>query len=115
MTDKQLEKMNVSLAKKIGWTKFRKENTPEPLNTRRMMGIAPGNFRYQYVPTYTSNLAYAVQIVDHLTKLGYNFTLCKDVEDTCYNVFFYGNKKHAHGQGTRPAMAICDAFSKLEI
>jgi hypothetical protein len=117
VTNKQLEKINVKIAKKIGWTKFRMERLPDPLfGEARMTGIAPGNFRHQFVPTFTSNLAYALQLVDWATKQGISFQLTRNSlsYNGAYQAAFYTGKEDAKDIGTLPSMAICMAFQKIK-
>jgi hypothetical protein len=113
MTNKELESLNVKIAKKMGWTNFRKERTPEPMNTRRTTGIAPGNIRHQFVPFYTNNLAYAMQLVDWANKNGYSFRLEKE-EYVSYEANFKNSDTVCTGHGTLPSMAICMAFLEIE-
>jgi hypothetical protein len=115
MTNKQLENLNVKIAKKLGWTSFRKENTPEPLNTRRTIGVAPGNIRHQFVPYFTNNLSYALQIVDWAIAHEYDFELGKRAKvPTFYRAYFSKGTFYGVGEGTLPAMAICMAFLNIK-
>jgi hypothetical protein len=114
VTDKQLEALNVKIAKKLGWKRFRKERLPEPLQKEsRMTGLAPGNIRNQFVPTFTSNLAYAMQLVDWAHARSYEFQLAKGPDDKDYTASFYGGKQCFLDWGTLPSMAICLAFLQL--
>ena len=114
MTNKQFEEMNIKIAKKIGWTKFRKERTPEPLNSRRMVGLAPGNFRRQFVPHFTTNLAYALQLVDWANKHGYYFELVKSATMQNYEAMFRKFDIEGIDTATLPSMAICKAFLQIK-
>jgi hypothetical protein len=119
MTNKQLEQVNVKIAKKIGWKRFRKERLPDPLfGEARMTGLAPGNMRNQFVPTFTSNLAYAMQLVDWATERDFNFQLVKYgkyVGDFHYKATFeYIGEQKAWDTATLPSMAICMAFLKIK-
>jgi hypothetical protein len=118
MTDKQLEQLNVKIAKKMGWKSFRKERTPEPMNTRRMTGIAPGNIRHQFVPFYTNNLAYAMQLVDWANEHGRCFALERQDFDKTYKVIFWTNgwdSAAATADAILPSMAICMAFLNIRL
>ena len=114
MTNKQLEALNVKIAKKLGWKRFRMERTPEPLNTRRMTGLAPGNLRNQFVPAFTNNLAYALQLVDWANEHGYYFELVKSATMKSYEVMFRKFDSEFVDLGTLPSMAICMAFLKIK-
>ena len=125
MTNKQLEQINVKIAKKMGWKNFRKERTPEPMNTRRTTGIAPGNIRHQFVPFYTNNLAYAMQLVDWASSHLFHFNIYREASAKIYNAKFsypiwkernslIGRYQNYEGQGTLPSMAICLAFLKIK-
>lgn len=113
MTEKQLEEINVKIAKKLGWKNFRKERTPEPLNTRRMTGIAPGNFRHQFVPAYTNNLAYALKCVDWAVEHRFNFRMQRDRKEKFYLARFASDYYIFDGGATLPSLAICTAFLKI--
>jgi hypothetical protein len=112
MTEKELAKVNVKIAKKMGWKKFRLERCPAPLDyEKRMTGIAPGNFRHQFVPSYTNNLAYAMHLVEWALEKEYEFKMNSIELTKGYEVVFMGPKGMV---GTafarRPQMAICLAF-----
>src|SRR5579863_3951949 len=78
MTTKQINQLNVKIAKKLGWKDLKKENLPAPLQAeKRTIGIAPGNERHQYVPNYFGNLAYAMKLVDWATEYRYTFYLTR--------------------------------------
>lgn len=113
MTQKQIDQMNIRIAKKLGWKRFRLENTPEPLNTRRMTGLAPGNMRNQFVPHFTGNLAYALQIVDWANEHGYYFELVKSADMKEYEAEFRKFDEEGFGLSGLPSMAICEAFLDL--
>lgn len=115
MTSKQLEKLNVKIAKKLGWKGFRKEWMPEPLQReKRMTGVAPGNFRHQYIPNYFGNLAYAMQLVNWAIEHGHTFTLSCGWAETNYEAVFYDGNIHFTGFETLPSVAICLAFVQLK-
>ena len=114
MTNKQLEALNVKIARKLGWKRFRLERTPEPLNTRRMTGLAPGNFRNQFVPTFTSNLAYALQCVDWANEHGYHFQIGRILGEPFKVIFHKDCNSYAEDSATLPSMAICMAFLKIK-
>jgi hypothetical protein len=115
MTNKELEKINVKIAKKMGWKRFRMERLPEPLMAEaRMTGLAPGNMRNQFVPFFTNNLAYAMQLVDWASAHGYNFKLLKEVGWTFYNASFNCGSTTVYDNATLPSMAICMAFLKIK-
>jgi len=116
VTNKQLEALNVKIAKKMGWKKFRLERTPEPMNTRRMTAISPGNFRHQFVPGFTNNLAYAMQLVDWAVEHEFKFTLNRKKEyEGAYYAEFSGFLMDECGEyATLPSMAICMAFLKIK-
>ena len=114
MTNEYLDRMNIKIARKLGWTRFRLERTPEPLNTRRMTGLAPGNIRNQFVPHFTSNLAYALQLVDWASQHGFVFELAKYSKEQPYQASFYRGGREEIDWGTLPSMAICLAFLKIK-
>lgn len=118
MTNKGFEQINIRIAKKLGWKRFRMENTPEPLNTRRMTGLAPKNERNQFVPHFTTNLAYAMQLVDWATERDFNFKLVrygKFVGDSYYAATFeYIGEQKAFDSAPIPSLAICKAFLKIK-
>jgi|SRR5579864_7515068 len=117
MTDKELEQLNVKIARKLGWRKFRLERTPEPMKTQRMTGISSGNFRHQFVPAYTNNLSYALQIVDWANRHGYDFTLGKCAAGGAVYIAHFNKQfipKRYTGRGTLPSMAICMAFLNIK-
>jgi hypothetical protein len=116
MTEKELEQVNIKIAKKMGWNKFRLERTPEPLNTRRMTAISPGNFRHQFVPAFTNNLAYALQLVDWAVERGISFQLSRNSlsYNGAYHAAFYTGKEDAIEIATLPSIAICLAFLKIQ-
>ena len=117
MTNKELEEVNVKIAKKLGWKNFRKERTPEPMNTRRTTGIAPGNIRHQFVPFYTNNLSYAMKLVDWAAEHNYNFNLVKYgryVGESNYLATFDYDGRAVKEFATLPSMAICMAFLKIK-
>jgi len=115
MTNKQLEAVNVKIAKKMGWKRFRKERLPDPLQKEsRMTGLAPGNIRNQFVPAFTNNLAYATQLVDWANEHGYYFELVKSATMEFYEVCFRKLDDESVDFGTLPSMAICMAFLKIK-
>lgn len=118
MTEKQLEQLNVKIAKKLGWKKFKKDKLPYPMtNQKRTIGIAPGNFRYQFVPNYFGNLAYAMKCVDWASEHDYNFKLIKYgkyVGETRYFATFEYNGRETFKDGILPSVAICMAFLKIK-
>jgi hypothetical protein len=119
MTNKELEQANVKIARKLGWKRFRKENTPEPLNTRRITGLAPGNIRNQFVPNYMFNLAYALKCVDWAVEHGYSFRLMHYHNTKQYEADFVKMSKDwdqyiFSGKGTLSSVAICMAFLKVK-
>ena len=119
MTDKELEQVNVKIARKMGWINFRRERLPDNMfGGARMTGVAPGNFRHQFVPTFTSNLAYAMKCVDWATERDFNFQLVKYgkyVGDFHYKATFeYIGEQKAWDTATLPSMAICMAFLKIK-
>ena len=113
MTDKELEQLNVKIAKKLGWKRFRKENTPEPLNTKRMTGLAPGNIRNQFVPNYMFNLSYALKCVDWAVEHGYKFELTKK-PNKVYEASFNNLQSITFGQHKLASFAIAEAFLRLK-
>lgn len=126
MTSKQLEQVNIKIAKKLGWTRFRKERLPEPLQKElRMTGLAPGNQRNQFIPFYTNNLAYAMQLVDWANEHLFHFNIYREASAKIYNAKFsypiweernslIGRYQDYEGQGTLPSVAICMAFLKIK-
>lgn len=115
MTTRQFNNLNIKIAKKLGWKNFRMENTPEPMNTRRMCAVAPGNIRRQFVPHFTTNLAYAMQIVEWANEHGYGFAFNKDPKNS-YSARFYPMKGPIincdYVSGELPSLAICKALFK---
>jgi hypothetical protein len=122
MTNKEIEQLNIKIAKKLGWKRFRKENTPEPLNTRKMTGLAPGNIRNQFVPNYMFNLSYALKCVDWAVEHGYKFELTKKPNDKIYYARFLRTScredfpiyHEVMEKGDISSIAICNAFLKLK-
>lgn len=113
MTNKQLEQINIKIAKKLGWKKFRKERLPDPLQReKRVTGISPGNWRYQFIPAYTNNLAYAMQLVDWAIEHGYYTFRLEKKPLTAYEASFSDGKTKFVCWGTLPSVAICMAFLK---
>jgi hypothetical protein len=116
MTNKQLEQLNIKIAKKLGWTKFKKSSLPDPLQKdKRTVGLAPGNFRKQFVPNYFGNLAYAMQLVDWAVERGISFQLSRNSlsYNGAYHAAFYTGKDDAIDTAKLPSMAICLAFLKI--
>lgn len=111
MTPKQIERLNVKIAKKLGWKDLKLENTP--FGTRRTIGIAPGNQRHQFVPNYFSNLAYAMKLVDWAVEHGYDFSLEKETTDY-WAAHFYERQLPISEIATLPSVAICMAFLKIK-
>jgi hypothetical protein len=117
MTSKQIEKLNVKIARKLGWKDLKKENLPVPLQSeKRTIGIAPGNERHQYVPNYFGNLAYALKIIDWANEHGYDFKLFRFSPSNIYSSKFNNLKKgnFISSEGTIPSVAICLAFLKIK-
>ena len=119
MTDNQLSRMNIRIARKLGWHSFKRETLPPPLKGRRMAAIPPedGHWKRKFIPGFTNNLAYALKLVEHANKKGYDFVLQRNSAGGA-KYYAYFNKrfeiKRFEGYSGLSPLAICLAFLKIK-
>ena len=120
MTTKQLEKLDRKVAEALGWTKIKyeclsfKEKNLKFLNKSRLVGLSPGNFRKQFVPHFTLNLAYAWKCVEFARK--HDILVSINTYDNSIGVeFTHKAKPSVIGVAFHEAlsMSICLAFLDL--
>ena len=122
MTLKQLEKIDLEVAKRLGWTHLHKGSTNYKeknlkfLNKKSWVGIAPGNIRNQFVPHYSINLVYAWDCIDWAIDHLFRFKMLSlEGAQTEFEMSFSNQDGRLRGQGygTTPQIAICRAFLDL--